>query len=532
MDRRDEILDARLRAALSRAYETLQTAPPLRRRDPFRPRPRRSRAILAATLAITIVLGMTGVAVAFGALHPRTIGSTRPAGEADSPSPSPSATSTGTSPVTSARPLPSPDGRTTPAAALRCAAGANGGATDVGVYAGAIDLASTVVGSGPTQNQLGPARYGIQAVVDRVNRAGGICGRRLILMLKDDGGDASTGKTYIDNFIQSSHFFALAVAPSPEGLLAASQAGDIDRAGIPVVGVNGMQFGDHRDPWLWPVAASDINAARVMAHNAIAGGADKLGVVYDETYRVNFEAAGAFISEAQREGHQVPQECRVALRAGQPDYAAQVRQFDDSCAAASKGVDFVALLLQPQTAQTWIGDAPYLGTRPDGSGHGAGAAQELSTPQFLDSCGQPCTNLALFASIYPAASPFDQVPEVQAYRQDLCAVDTDCAVHAGNLNVEAAYSGMDLLVQALQATGPNLTRARLRSTLDSMELRSRLSLHFSAPGVGGGRSMRALLPVFQSSQSLTGTTFQFTGFRYADSRAESDPCPNCADPPP
>ena len=122
---------------------------------------------------------------------------------------------------------------------LACARGRNGGATDTGVTGDRIKLAATVVKSGIGASFLKEVPIALEAVVNKVNREGGVCGRLLDLKMVDDGWDAARGQQFIRNFI-SEGVFALAVSPSSEGLDAAIRNGDIARAGIPVVGADGM----------------------------------------------------------------------------------------------------------------------------------------------------------------------------------------------------------------------------------------------------------------------------------------------------
>ncbi|HEX2196832.1 MAG TPA: hypothetical protein VHJ76_07890, partial [Actinomycetota bacterium] len=72
-------------------------------------------------------------------------------------------------------------------AGLECAPGKNGGATDQGVTGTEIEMATTVAESGPGAAFLGEVRYGMHAVVAKVNAAGGICGRKLSIQYVDDG---------------------------------------------------------------------------------------------------------------------------------------------------------------------------------------------------------------------------------------------------------------------------------------------------------------------------------------------------------
>jgi len=411
--------------------------------------------------------------------------------------------------------------------------GNNGGATDVGVDSKTIHLAATEVLSGIGSSFLGPVRYGMFAVIQKTNRQGGVCGRQLDLThgLKDDGWDAQTGKQYIDNFIESSQYFALAVVPSSEGLNAASQGGDLDKArdsktggtGMPVVGTDGMLNSQYSDPWIWPVAASTSTSMRIMAHDAIARGAKTFAIVYDATYKFGVEGAGAFVAQVHRQGGQIASACEVALTAGQSDYGTQVSSFNKACGNdSSQPVDFVALLLEPQTAEAWLHGNPYMGVNKQGGGYGAGGPQPLFDLDFANKCGSTCQGLQIWTSFYPPIYPFDQRPAVQQYHQDLCAVDGNCSIDMDSAFTEGGYVGMALMVEALKQASPNLTRDGLRQTLDSLTYKSQLSADLTYKR--GNHYANLSMVAFKDQYSSNAQ------FQLVQNSQQSDPCGGCQDP--
>jgi len=411
--------------------------------------------------------------------------------------------------------------------------GKNGGATDVGVDAKTVHLAATEVLSGIGSSFLGPVRYGMFAVIQKVNRQGGICGRNIDLThgLKDDGWDAQTGKQYIDNFIDSNEYFALAVVPSSEGLNAASQGGDLDRAqdaktgsaGIPVVGTDGMLNSQYTDPLIWPVAASTSTSMRIMAHDAIARGAKSFAIVYDATYKFGVEGAGAFVAQLHRQHMQISSNCEVALTAGQSDYGTQVSSFNNACGNnSSNPVDFVALLLEPQTAEAWLHGNPYMGVNKQGGGYGAGGPQPLFDLNFANTCGVTCQGLEVWTSFSPPIYPFDQQGAVQAYRQDLCAVDPhNCSVDMDSAFTEGGYVGMSLMVEALKEASPYLTRDRLRQVLDAMTFKSGLSADLTYKH--GNHYANLSMVAFKDQYSSNAQ------FQVIQNSQQTDPCGGCQD---
>jgi hypothetical protein len=167
---------------------------------------------------------------------------------------------------------------------LQCARGANGGKTDTGVTGTSIKLKTTVVRTGFGAAFLGQVQYAMDAIKNKINRSGGICGRLLDITYVDDAWRQDTGQKYIRDFINEG-VFAIPVGPSSEGLNAAITSGVIREAGIPVVGTDGMVISQYTDPWVWPVAVSTASSARIMAQQASKLGAKKFSIVFDRDYK-------------------------------------------------------------------------------------------------------------------------------------------------------------------------------------------------------------------------------------------------------
>lgn len=391
---------------------------------------------------------------------------------------------------------------------FECAAGRNGGSTDKGVTGSEIKLAATVVKSGVGSAFLDDVEVGMRAVMNKVNRAGGICGRQLALKLVDDGWNAATGQQYIKSFIDEG-YFALAVVPSSEGLRQAIDSKDIDRAGIPVVGTDGMLAGQYTNAWVWPVAASTISTMHIMAQNAYDRGARTFGIVYDNNYRFGVEGASAFRGALKRIGGDLKAD--VGIQAGQPSYGSDVNnRFNNKCGDC----DFVALLLEPQTAIAWVKSGGYLGTA--GKAIGVGGPQTLFSDKFANdfaqNCPQPCNaKLWIWTGFKPPLPPYDTDPAVQTYLNDM--KQTNSSADRTNQFVEGGYDGMLLLVDALKKVGPNLTRAKLRATLDNLDFDSGLATPriFRAGNHFANIRMQAFSIVL-NGQNFAGWRYEQTGW--------------------
>lgn len=347
-----------------------------------------------------------------------------------------------------------------------CKAGKNGGATDKGVTATAIKVASPVVQDGPAKTLLEPSITAMRAVFDKVNKSGGICGRRIELKVDNDSFDRARGQQLIRNYIEGD-YFALAVVPSAEGLGAAIESGDIDKAGIPVVGTDGMRKEQYSSPWVWPVAASTTSTMRVMVkYAAEQRGAKTFAIVYDSKYKFGIEGFDAFKDQVSKSGGSLV--ASQALDPAQPGYASEASAFNSACEGKC---DMVALLLLPDTASKWMSKQPALGTK-----YTAGA-QTLFTDNFAKSCVQQaknrCHGIAVWTGYNPPIGALASKPGVSAYVNDVKAVNPGIDVR--NQFLQGAYLGANVFVEALRKAGPNLTRAGLRDALNNMDYASDLA---------------------------------------------------------
>lgn len=426
----------------------------------------------------TDAVAIPGVSVA-GAADPSSVG---PAGTAAPRTTGTRSTTTGGGKAAG----PTATDRTGPAAAapagVSCAAGRNGGSTDRGVTGSQIKLGATIVSSGIGASFLGPARVGMIAAKNDINRAGGICGRQISLKLVDDGWDAQRGYTYIRNLVEGDKVFALTVNPSSEGLRIASNEGYFAKTRTPVIGTDGMLNSQYVDPWLWPVAASTVSTMHIMAADAYTRKrARNFSIVYDSQYRFGVEGAFAFNAAVKRlTGKDIPgytqganSSCSsrfCAISAGKSSYLTENKTFNDACFSGPDQCDFVALLLEPTEALSFIQQG---GFGRDLSAGGLGLAQTLFGRSFAASCGSVCDGAIVWTGYNPPVEALASAPSVASYVAAVQRVDRSVDIY--NQFLEGAYSGMLLTIEALRRAGPQLTRDGVARVLDGLDYNNGLS---------------------------------------------------------
>lgn len=401
-------------------------------------------------------------------------------------------------------------------AAITCDQAGNGGATDTGVSQSEIHLASTVVTDGTGGSFLKEAQQGIQAALDEANRAGGVCGRRVTIEFNNSSWDRTKGSTYISNYVNSGHVFALVAEPDSEGLAGAIDSGTIDQAGIPVVGTDGMLKDQYHDPWVWPVSASTVTNAHIVVDYACNHeGAKSFGVVYDSHYRFGAEGADAFAAQVSR--------CPGAtLKAKRPidgtqygGYSTDIAAFNGACSPC----DAVLMLLEPSAAQQWMrleGGSWYKKLY---------GGEPLFNSQFAASCDKPCGDapMRVWTGYHPAIAPFndkDRYPGVYAYQT---AIQSKGSYDASNEFTEGAYLGTKLFLEAAKRLGQQgkaLTRGALRDELNSDSFDFGLT---DAPISYSGQSLHlANTKMAMFAENFSGS---FNGWAYQSTGYIPDPSP-------
>jgi ABC-type branched-subunit amino acid transport system substrate-binding protein len=411
--------------------------------------------------------------------------------------------------------------------AITCAASRNGGSSAPGVSANEIHVASTKVTTGVGQGFLGDAVNGIQAAINEANGAGGVCGRRISFESINTNWDPTAGNQDIADYIASDRVFALVGEPDSEGLRGAIDAGTIDRAGMPVVGTDGMLRDQYRDPWVFPVAASTVTNMHVIAQYAVSTlKAQSFGIVYDTAYKFGAEGASAFDAEVRRlTGRDIAgfgssgcssAYCGISSQSG--SYTTEITAFDNAC----KPCQVVVLLLEPQPAETWMKgeeDAKDENGNPTWYQHLFGA-EPLFDDTFASTCGGDCGRMVVWTGYHPAIQPFDGENPVVRYIDSLKAACPSCDPH--NEFTEGAYIGTKLFIEAcrrVNADGLPLTRANLRAELEKGRYDIGLTsqaLHFSGVPHLSNEGMAAY------SDNALGS---FNGWNYLETGFLPDPAP-------
>ncbi len=380
------------------------------------------------------------------------------------------------------------DGGAGPGAVGGGGGGPGGSGSAPGVSDQAIRFGATYVSGGIAEGFLGEVRDAMEAVRNRVNKSGGVHGRQIEIDYKADDWVPDTGKRFIENLIKDG-VFAFAVSPSSEGLNQASLANLFKDNGVPVVGADGLNNTQFLDPWIWPVATATTTNVHIIMKEAHER-AEKAGtelhpaIVFGNTYRFGVEGAYAFNQAYERlSDEDIPgygdgeTSCKPNSRycgiPGDFSQGPQTGAVEDACKAQGEDLpkcNFLLLLLEPATAQNWMENFRM---GPSDFSLGMAGAQPLFTTDFGNGCGKRCEGMVVWTGYNPPTGEFTQRDEVVRYTRDFKQQKNNADVH--NQFSLGGYIGMELLVQALEEAGPDLTRKRLVEALNSTTLETGLT---------------------------------------------------------
>ena len=341
------------------------------------------------------------------------------------------------------------------AEAAACPSATGNTASDTGVTPTSITFGNVSGLTGPLSNSFNQGSEGVQALFSAVNAAGGICGRKLNLMIEDDGQNASTNQSDIGDLI-SKNVFAFVGSTS-----------DADNGGVPeMVQANvpdvGFAINCNRTtaPTYWDPAGGscDVQNGHYYVNNGIFALAKSAGYLPSRmaflayNIAISAQAAQWYANAYQQMGGTV---CYsdYSISPATASLAGDVQQMEsNNCGGVLTTVDVTgnAKLLQAMAQQSY--HPGYVATTFDGY-----------TPAQITAAGQSAAQgLIVDLPFIPLNEPQSAV---QLYQQELTAYEPGKTPSGfGFLSWEAAQ----MLVYALIAGGHTPTRAGVVHTFNSL----------------------------------------------------------------
>ena len=167
-------------------------------------------------------------------------------------------------------------------AALALAAGTAAGA-ETGVTDSTVLIGQSAVFSGPVADTGNHYRAGIELCFDKVNKAGGVNGRKLELTALDDAYDPKRTAANTHTLIEQNKVFALIGYTATANLIAAMPIAEAAKVPVfaPLVGTT--SFRQKHNHYLFHVRASYQNELSRIAQQLSVVGSDNVAVVYQDS---------------------------------------------------------------------------------------------------------------------------------------------------------------------------------------------------------------------------------------------------------
>ena len=348
-------------------------------------------------------------------------------------------------------------GATKGASTAAAPAGGNGGATDVGVTATSIKVGGTFFNGGFLDKYSQVSEQAASAYFNYINDQGGVFGRKIQYLTCDTAGQAQGTSSCVNKFINDDKVFAL--GPSLDFNLDTVPP-TIEKAGVPWIGTSGLYAEEFKSPMMFPtqLVGADVGAeiATFAAHTL---GAKTVGVSW-VTIGAGPGCKQRVFDIAATLGIQ------VVVEAVNEDVNNGLSSQVDKIKAANP--DAVLFCNDPVNTVKFIQAAGSKGYKaPKGFVGGFVAADDV--PEAMGRAGIGVYGFSSY-DFYKA-----ETPEVKQYRQ-ITEFYYPRIFH--HFYTQAAYTGAVVLVNAMKAAGPNLTRAKLLAALRATRSVASMGLSF------------------------------------------------------
>jgi branched-chain amino acid transport system substrate-binding protein len=319
-----------------------------------------------------------------------------------------------------------------------------------------VGVTATTVAVGTFGPQTGPAAAwgsimrGMDAYMRMVNDEGGVHGRQVRFVVKDDQYQPARTVAAVRELVERDRVFAIlgGIGTAPVSAV----RGYLTQHGVPVVGVlsGSHQFTIPEDPLIFGgISLYAEEAAALVDHAIEALGAQRIAVAFQND---DFGRGGLLGAEMTLERHGGTLAGSTSLELMDSDLGPQALRLRQT------GADAVLLVMTPRHAAILVQEAARIGFRPQWL-----ATTPLGDAELMDQLTGGLWRGTMFAM---TADVHTETEALSRFRE----------AHRRYANDERAgaffFAGMqlaDLFIEALRRAGPQPTRAALIEALEGME---------------------------------------------------------------
>ena len=292
---------------------------------------------------------------------------------------------------------------------------------------------------------------GVETVFDKVNAEGGVHGRKLVLLREDDRCEPAAAIAAVKKLIHQDKVFAINGGGCSNAAIAAKD--DIAQAGVPWLIFAAVHDGltNPVSPTIFSSSLTATIEGQAQVEFALKKDVKKIAIVSmrDSWGRSRYEPLTAYM---KKKGVTIVADEELAPDAN--DATPVVLRLKQA------GADAVILLLYPKPAAVFLRDAAKFAFKPLMIGQSA-----IADPTaFEEQVGVPGATANFFTIAQVRYTP--ESPEVAKWRDAVQAKYPADRLSTFNI---LGIGSAQVLVAALKATGPDLTREKFVKTLSELK---------------------------------------------------------------
>jgi len=393
-------------------------------------------------------------------------------------------------------------GAPTPGAPGPGGGSAVGGATDVGVTANSIKVGHIGIYSGPVGSFGDDLSYAGRAKLQEINDTGGVNGRKLDVLVRDDAWDGTKGMNAARDLVEREHIFAFCCIMSVNTSDPLTPYADEHK--IPHIGADGWGEPQYKGAWTFPVSASAVTEAHMLAKwQAQNQQAKRIAILY-----INNPTGRAYVKAYDE----------VIKKFGGEVVFSQPATFDDPgtttfiAQARTQNIDTISTYLDPGIFTRMVREAAAQNYKPKNAFSGAAGLYFQVTPNFTGPNGE-----GTIAATHWETNDQD-TPGLRAYK---ATVEKYYPKIDHSTWTKAGFVGATIFGNLLKSLGLEVTRQRLKDAADRLtDFDSGLGPHLSwSPG-----HHRANKTIYLAQIQRNGDKFEYKKIAgpLIDEYAESD----------
>ena len=324
-----------------------------------------------------------------------------------------------------------------------------GGATDVGVTASSIKVGHIGIYSGPVGSFGDDLSYAGRAKLQEINDTGGVNGRKLDVLVRDDAWDGTKGMNAARDLVEREKVFAFCCIMSVN--TSDPLTPYLDEKKIPHIGSDGWGEPQYKGQWTFPVSASAVTQAHMLAkYQAEKQQAKRVAILY-----INNPTGRAYVKAYDE----------VIKKFGGEVVFSQPATFDDPgtttfiAQARTQNIDTISTYLDPGIFTRMVREAAAQNYKPKNAFSGAAGIYFEVTPNFTGPNGE-----GTIATTDWVTNDMN-TPGFRTYKQ---AVEKYYPKMDHSTWTKAGYVGATIFGNLLKSLGLEVTRQRLKDAADQL----------------------------------------------------------------